>query len=119
MTASTDQPIVGIPVYFKVAKALDAKPENLVFSMAAGVPAPQRVELLNPQGKPFTIKEIRCETDLMTATIVTPSPVNGAPAVIEVVPTGTQDPARAAAMLILITDCPGAEEFLIPVLLQP
>jgi hypothetical protein len=119
MTASKDQPIVGIPVYFKVAKALDAKPENLVFSMAAGIPPAQRVELVNPQGKPFTIKEIRFEVDLVTATIVTPAPVNGAPAVIEVVPTGKQDPARAAAMVILVTDCPGAEEFLIPILLQP
>lgn len=119
MTASKDQPVVGIPVYFKVAKALDAKPENLVFSMAAGVPAAQKVELLNPQGKSFTIKDIRYESDLVNATIVAASPTNSAPAAIEVVPTGKQDPARAAAMVILVTDCPGAEEFLVPVLLQP
>lgn len=118
MTESKDEPVVKIPVYFKVARPLTVTPENLVFSISEGIPPAQRVELSSPDGKPFTLKDIRYENDLVTASIVTASPSGEMPAVIEVVPTGLVDPARAAAMVVVVTDCPGAEELLVPVLLR-
>jgi len=119
MTESKDEPIVGVPVYFQAGKALQPSPDRLVFSLADGVPPAQRVEIPAPEGRPFAVKDVRYEQDLLTVNVVTPAAQDGAPAVIEVIPTGLADPARAAAMIIVVTDCPNAEEFLVPVLLRP
>lgn len=119
MTESRDQPIVGVPVYFRGGKALRPSPEQLVFSLSDGVPPAQRVQIAGREGQPFRVTDLRYEQDLLSVRVVDGSAEDGAPAVVEVVPTGLVDPARAAAMVVVVTDCPGAEEFLVPVLLKP
>jgi len=118
MSESKDEPIVAVPVHFKAGRPVVVEPEHVIFSLADGVPPAQTVTIASDTGKPFTINEIYFEEDLLSAKIVQATPDANGPARIELVPTGTWDPGRAAGSIVVKTTCVGAEELLIPVLLK-
>lgn len=118
MSESKDEPVVAVPVYFKADRPVVLEPEHVVFSLADGIPPAQTVTMAADK-HPFAVKEVFFEEDLLSAKIVEANAGESGPARIEIVPTGKWEANRAAASIIVKTDCAGAEELLIPVLLRP
>jgi len=119
MSESVDEPIVAVPVYFKADRPIILEPAQLVFSLSDGAPPAQTIRFTSDFGKAFSLTDIYFEEDLFTARIVKADSDGKEAATIEVTPTGLSDLARAAASIIVKTNCAGAEELLIPILLKP
>ncbi|MFA6240536.1 MAG: DUF1573 domain-containing protein [Candidatus Hydrogenedentales bacterium] len=119
MTTSKDQPIVSIPVFFRMAARVVADPEHVVLEPAANAPASQRVVLRDATGAALTIREVKFEQDLLEVQVEAEKTVDkDHPAAIVIRATAVPPAERKATMVSVVTDQPGAERILIPVLIR-
>ena len=119
MTTSRDQPIVSVPVFFRMGDRVAASPAQVVLEPAPGAPATQRVALYDATGAALTIRQVNFESDLLDVKIERETTLdNDWPAAIAVTAAGIPPKEREATMISVVTDQPGAERILIPVLVR-
>jgi hypothetical protein len=119
MTTSRDQPIVSIPVFFRMASRVTADPTQVVLDPVPGAPATQRVVLRDATGAALTIQKVNFEQDLLDVKIEREMTLDGdTPASIVVNAATIAPKGREATMISVVTDQPGAERILIPVLIR-
>lgn len=116
MTSSLDEPVVGVPVFFRTADAVAARPYRLVIE--AGNTAAQRVELAHAEGDGFVITDVRCNSKAVTVRVESAESAGAdAPAVIAV--RRSVVPAEGVATLVEIeTNANGGAIVYLPVLLR-
>ncbi len=119
MTTSQDQPIVSIPVFFRMMPRVEADPPQAVLEPAENTPAFQRVTLRDVTGAALVIKEVRYEEDLLEATVESDRTVDTEhPASIVIRATTVPPAEKKATIVAVVTDQPGADRVLIPVLIR-
>jgi len=119
MTTSRDQPIVSIPVFFRMMSRVEADPPQVVLEPAENMPASQRVTLRDVTGAALMIKEVRYENDLLEAQVESDRTVDAEhPASIMIRATAVPPAEKKATMVAVVTDQPGADRVLIPVLIR-
>ncbi|MBI2423929.1 MAG: DUF1573 domain-containing protein [Candidatus Hydrogenedentes bacterium] len=119
MTSSKDQPIVTVPVFFRMGSRVLAEPAQVVLEPAGGVVATQRIVLRDATGANLTIKDLKYEQSLMQAAIETATTAGKEqPASIVVSASAVPPVGMMATVVSVATDQPGAERVLIPVLIR-
>ena len=114
MTTSKDQPIVTIPVFFRMDSRVTADPPNVVLE-PGDAPAVQRIVLTDSTGATLEIRDIKLEEDLLEAHIETKQ---GTAVALTLSATSVPSAERRATIVSVMTDQPGAERVLIPVLIR-
>jgi hypothetical protein len=115
MTASEDEPIVAVPVYFRMGESVVATPDHLVFEANGGQ---QQIELRSVAGDTLRITNVRFEDDVIRASIVRDTQTAKEAASIDVAPAVRPSTKKAATILVIETDCPSAREVYVPVLVR-
>lgn len=119
MTTSKDQPVVTIPVFFRMGARVAAEPAHVVLEPANGTPASQRVVLRDATGTALTIREVKFEQDLLGVKVESDRTADAThPAAIVISAAAVPPDERKAAVVAVVTDQPGAERILIPVLIR-
>ena len=119
MTTSRDQPIISIPVFFRMGSRVAADPAQVVLDPAPGAPATQRVVLRDATGAALTIQKVNFEQDLLDVKVKREKTLDGDNPASIVVNAATIAPkGREATMISVVTDQRGAERILIPVLIR-
>jgi len=119
MTSSRDVPIVSVPVFFRMGSRVAADPAQVVLDPAPGAPASQRVVLRDATGAALKILKVNFEQDLLDVKIERETTQDADnPASIVLNATSTPPKEREATMISVVTDQPGAERILIPVLIR-
>ncbi len=119
MTSSKDQPVVTIPVFFKMGSRVAADPAQVLLEPAEGAPASARVVLRDATGAALTIREVKFEEDLLDVAVEMDHTIDEThPAAIAISATAVPPDERKAAVIAVVTDQPGAERVLIPVLIR-
>lgn len=120
MVDSPDQPITAVPVFFRGAAPVTASPGQVVLAPRPGAPATQRVDLNNLGDAIMRIEDVRFEQDILRVETEVPEGDAAAKhAALVVTADALKDPVRAATMIVVRTNVPGAAELLIPVLIRP
>lgn len=115
MTRSADDPIVAVPVYFRAAEPIAARPDHAV--LHAGNPT-QRVNLHNPENETFRILHVDFDPELVTAKIDRAQDSGDPTAVDIALAKGSQQGESTSTIVTIQTDSPGAEAIAIPVLIR-
>lgn len=119
MTTSKDQPIVSVPVFFRMASRVVADPVQVVLEPAPNAPASQRVTLRDATGAALTVSEVKYEQDLLQVFVESEKSLDdGHPAALMLTATQVPPEERKATMISVVTDQPGADRILIPVLIR-
>ncbi|MBX7256163.1 MAG: DUF1573 domain-containing protein [Candidatus Hydrogenedentes bacterium] len=119
MTTSKDQPIVSIPVFFRMASRVAAEPAQVLLEPSANAPATQRVVMRDATGAALTIREVKFEEDLLAVKVESEKSVDADhPAAIVLTASQVPPAERKATIVSVATDQPGAERILIPVLIR-
>lgn len=119
MTNSVDQPIVSIPVFFRMGARVAAEPAEVVLDPLPGAPATQQVVLRDATGAALTIQKVNFEQDLLDVTVEREKTLDDDnPASIVINASAIPPKGREATMISVVTDQPGADRILIPVLLR-
>lgn len=119
MTTSKDQPVVTIPVFFRMGARVAADPAHVVLEPANGTLASQRVVLRDATGTALTIREVKFEQDLLGVKVESDRTADAShPAAIVISAAAVPPDERKAAVVAVVTDQPGAERILIPVLIR-
>jgi hypothetical protein len=117
MTASSDQPVIGVPVYFRVASPVDVVPAQVV--LVPGTDTEQRVELRS-RGKPFAeITDVGFESDVVSAEVEARSQSGpDVPAALLIRLADAWTPAKTSTIVVLETNVPGGERLYVPVVIR-
>lgn len=119
MTDSKDQPIVTIPVFFRMGARVIPEPDQVLLEPADGAPASQRVVLRDATGAPLTIREVKFEQDLLDVQVERASTLDDDhPATVTITAAVAPPDERKATIINIVTDQPGAERVLVPVLIR-
>ncbi len=115
MTRSADDPIVAVPVYFRAAEAVAARPDHAVLHAANPT---QRINLHHPTKEPFRILNVHFDPQVVSANIVPPDTSDAATAVDIALAENAQQDKRTSTVVTIETDWPGAEAIAIPILIR-
>lgn len=119
MTTSKDQPIVSIPVFFRMGAQCVPDPAQVLLEPTGGEEAMRRVVLRDSGGAPFSIRDVKFEEDLLSVEIEQPeAPAAGTPPVLIFRAKSVPSPERMATIVAVVTDLPAEAQVLIPVLIR-
>jgi hypothetical protein len=117
MTTSKDEPIVAIPIYFRMGSPIACEPEQVVLHEAG---SPQEIGIRHLSKGAVGIKGLRFEPDSLYAEIRQATQVAAdRPAIVSVGPAAKVNPEKRSTILVIETDVPGAERLTIPVMVFP
>lgn len=117
MTTSADDPIVAVPVYFRMAEAVQAKPDHAKLFIGDPIRKTQRIELAAGSEQALSVNDIQFDASVVSARVVSPGESATGAAIDISVADGAAAGAQAT-MVVIETDCPGAEAISIPVLIR-
>ena len=116
MTRSADDPIVAVPVYFRSAEPIAARPDHVVLNAGNTT---QRINLHHPKNESFKILNINFDPQIVSAKIVPHDASDAATAAIDIaLAENAQQDERTSTVVTIETDWPGAEAIAIPVLIR-
>jgi hypothetical protein len=117
MTTSKDEPIVSVPIYFRMGSPVTYEPDHLVLHEGH---SGREIHVKHASGGAITITNIRYEADSLHAEIRTAGQATtDDPAIVFVKAADSVDPAKRSTIMVIETDTPGAERILIPAMILP
>lgn len=118
MTTSADQPIVAVPIYFRMGSPVVFEPDQVV--LHPGDHTPVQLKVSDAVRGALTIMNTRFEPDCIEVRLVRPQQTGPEePAILAVQPAATPDPAKLTTILVVETDAPGAQALNVPILILP
>lgn len=117
MTSSADEPIVAVPVYWRMGGPVAMTPDHAVLTAAQ----PEcDIELRQLDSHALVVRDVRYESELVAVTIErAEQTAEDAPARIAVARAANADPAVRSTIVVIETDQPGAQSLALPILLAP
>jgi hypothetical protein len=118
MTSSKDEPIVAVPVYFRMGWPVICEPDRLVLHENDGA---KQIHIRRLNGGAVSVTKLRYEPDSLRAHIVQVAVQAGSrqSAIVSVEPAAALNAEKRSTILVVETDVPGAERLTIPVLVLP
>lgn len=117
MTSSVDEPIVAVPVYWRMGSAVVMTPDHAV--LTAETPKCV-VELRQADTHALTVRDVRFEAELVAVTVERAKQEGeAASARLVIERVAGADPAVRSTVVVIETDQPGAQALTVPVLLAP
>jgi hypothetical protein len=117
MTTSKDEPIVAVPVYFRVDPPVVCEPGQPVLHATDG---PREIRLRHRHGGQVRVTGLRYEPDSLWAEILVPIQEDAdRPAIVSVRPAAAVTPKKRGTLLVIQTDVPGAEQIAVPMMVLP
>ena len=117
MTTSRDEPIVAVPIYFRMGSSVACEPDRLVLHEAG--PA-REIRVRHLQGGTLRIKNLRFEADSLYAEVrEAEQETADRPAIVSAGSARNFNPQKRSTILVIETDAPGAERLIVPVMVLP
>jgi hypothetical protein len=115
MTSSADQPIVAVPVYFRLGDSVVVTPATV--SLKSG--EKQEVMLQPAAGEKLKIVNIGFEEDVVKLDVTVPEFATGKPASISISAIAPVKHGRSSTIAVIETDVPGGNRVYIPIAILP